>query len=112
MLLNEHKSLEIIHLKITAIRSSSLNSFFPNEQPQLSGPILMLVHDWPLVHRNDGLRRRWAIAQCTMGSLSVVVIPPSFDNNLGFPQRVEDFAIQQLFAHSPIEALAISVLPG
>ena len=82
------------------------------EQPHLNVPILMLMHDWPLVHWNDGIWRRWAIAQCTMGSFSVVVVPPSFDNNLGFPQRVEDFAVQQLVAHSPIEAFAISVLPG
>ena len=53
------------------------------EQPHLSGPIWTLVHDWPLVHRNDGLWRRWAIAQCTMGSFGVVMVPPSFDNNLG-----------------------------
>jgi hypothetical protein len=70
------------------------------------------VHDWPLVHLDGGLWRRRAIAQCTMGSFGVVVVPPSFDNNLGFPQRVEDFAVQQLVAHSPIEAFAISVLPA
>ena len=66
----------------------------------------MLVHDWPLVHRNDGLWRRWALAQCTMGSFGVVMVPPSFGNYLGFPQRVENFAVQQLVAHSPVEAFA------
>ncbi len=44
----------------------------------------MLVHDWPLDHRNDGLWRRWAIAQCTMGSFGIVMVPP-FPNYRGGP---------------------------
>ena len=47
-----------------------------------------------------------------MGSFGVVEVPPFFDNNLGFPQRVENFAVQQLVAHSPVGTFAISVLPG
>mgnify|MGYP006906379507 CR=1 FL=1 len=42
----------------------------------------------------------------------VVVVPPSFDNNLGFPQQIEDFAVQQFIAHSPVEAFTVFVLPG
>ena len=62
------------------------------------------MHDWPLVHRYDGLWGRWAIAQCTMGSFGVVVVPPSFDDDLSFTQRVEDFAVEQFVSHPSIEA--------
>ena len=47
-----------------------------------------------------------------MGSFGVVMVPPSFDNNLGFPQRVEYLAVEQFISHSPVEAFAVSVLPG
>ena len=40
------------------------------------------------------------------------MVPPSFDNNLGFPQQIEDFAVQQFVAHSPVEAFTVFVLPG
>lgn len=50
----------------------------------LKGPNSKLVHYRPLVHRYDGLWRRWAIAQRTMGSFGVVVFPPTFDDDLGF----------------------------
>ena len=46
-----------------------------------------------------------------MGSFGVGVVPPSFDNNWGFPQRVEDFAVEQFVAHPSIEAFAVAVLP-
>ena len=82
------------------------------EQHHLSGPIGKLVHDWPLVHLDVGFWRRRAISQCTMGSFGVVMVPPSFDNNLGFPQRVEYLAVEQFISHSPVEAFAVSVLPG
>ena len=68
------------------------------------------MHDRPLVHRYDGLRGRWAIAQSTMGSFGVVVVPPSFDDDLGFTQRVKDLAVQQLVAHPAVEAFAIHSL--
>ena len=47
-----------------------------------------------------------------MGSFGVVMVPPSFDNNLGFPQRVEYLSVEQFISHSPVEAFAVSVLPG
>lgn len=47
-----------------------------------------------------------------MGSGRVVVLPPSFDNDLCLLKRVEDFAIEQFIAQLGIEALAIAVLPG
>ena len=46
-----------------------------------------------------------------MGSFGVVVVPPPFDNNLGFPQRVEDFAVEQFVSHPSIEAFTVAVLP-
>jgi len=48
-----------------------------------------------LVHLDDGLGGWWAIAQCTVGSLGVVVFPPFFDDDLGFTQAVEDLAVEQ-----------------
>ena len=50
----------------------------------------MLVHDRFLVHRDDGFRSRWAVAQCTMRPLRVVMFPPLFDDNLRFFQGVKD----------------------
>ena len=70
------------------------------------------MHDWPLVHRDGGFRRRCAVAQCTMWPFGVVMVPPSFNDDLGFAKRVEDFAVQQLVAHSPVETFAVPVLPG
>ena len=82
------------------------------EQPHLSGPICKLVHDWLLVHGHDGLWRRWAVTQCTVWSFGVVMVPPSFNDDLGFTQGIEDFAVQQFIPHSPVEAFAVPVLPG
>jgi hypothetical protein len=56
--------------------------------------------------------RRWAVAQSTVGSFGVVMFSPAFDNDLGLTQRIEDFAVQQLIAHPPVKAFAISVFPG
>jgi len=63
------------------------------DRPPLTGPRLMLVHDRPLVHLNDGFGGRRAIAQSTVRSLRVVVFPPLFDDNLSLLQRVEDFTV-------------------
>ena len=69
------------------------------------------MHDWPLVHRYDDLWCQWAIAQCTTESFRVVVASPSFDNNLGFPRLVEDFAVEQFVLHPSIKDFAVAVLP-
>jgi hypothetical protein len=47
-----------------------------------------------------------------MGSFGVVVVPPLFDDDLSFAQRVEDFSVQELVAHPAIEAFAVAVFPG
>ena len=41
----------------------------------------------------------------------VVVNPPSFDDNLGFFQRVEQLAVEQLIAHLPVKRFAVAILP-
>ena len=38
-----------------------------------------------------------------MGSFGVVMVSPSFDNNLGFPQRVEYLSVEQFISHSPLK---------
>ena len=43
---------------------------------------------------------------------SVVVAAPSLDEDLGLPERIEDFCIQEFVAESSVEALAIPVLLG
>ena len=72
----------------------------------------MLVHDRFLVHRDDGFRSRWAVAQCTMRPLRVVMFSPFFDDNLRFFQGVKDLAVKQFVSESGIEAFTVSVLPG
>jgi len=37
--------------------------------------------------------------------------PRSFNENLGFTQRVKDLTVEQLALHPSIEALAVAVLP-
>ena len=69
------------------------------------------MHDWPLVHLDDGFRRWRAIAQSPMWSFGVVVFPPFFDQDLCFAQAVEDFTVQELVSEPGIEAFAITVLP-
>ena len=71
----------------------------------------MLVHDWPLVHRDDGFRCRWAVAQCTVWSLGVVVFPPLFDQDLGLSQAVEDLSVKEFVPEAGVEAFAVPVLP-
>jgi hypothetical protein len=46
-----------------------------------------------------------------MRSDRVVVVPPTFNDDLGFAQRVEDFTIEQFVARARVEALDIAVLP-
>ena len=42
----------------------------------------------------------------------VEVMSPAFDDDLSFPQRVEDFAIEQFIAQACVEALDVAILPG
>ncbi len=47
-----------------------------------------------------------------MRAYLVVVFPPFLDQDLGFSQAVEDFAIQELVSEARVEAFTLSVLPG
>jgi hypothetical protein len=49
----------------------------------------MLMHGRPLVYRHHAFGRRRTVAQGAMRSDCVVVVPPAFDEDLGFAQRVE-----------------------
>ena len=42
----------------------------------------------------------------------VVVDAPLLDDNLGFPEAVEDLAIQQFVPELAVEGLAVAILPG
>ena len=46
-----------------------------------------------------------------MRSDRIVMLAPSFDDDLRLLKRVEDFAIEELIAQLGVEALAIAVLP-
>ncbi len=46
-----------------------------------------------------------------MGAFGVVVFAPLLDDDLGFPQGVEDLPVEQFIPEADIEALAISILP-
>jgi hypothetical protein len=42
----------------------------------------------------------------------VVVLAPLLNENLGFFQGIEDFAVEQFIPHFAIEAFDVAVLPG
>ncbi len=47
-----------------------------------------------------------------MGPERVVLPAPTLDDDLRFPERVEDFSVQQLVPKLAVEGLDVSVLPG
>ena len=42
----------------------------------------------------------------------VIMLPPAFDDDPCFRQRVENFAVEQFVAKLRVEAFAIAILPG
>ena len=64
----------------------------------------MLVHSGSLVYRHDAFLRLRTVAQGAMGSDCVVGVQPSFDQDLGLAQRLEDFTIGN-------EGFTIAVFP-
>ena len=48
----------------------------------------------------------------TCRSRSIEVAPPTFDDDLGLAQRVEDFAIEQFIAQARVEALDVTFSQG
>src|SRR5271156_1271487 len=57
-------------------------------------------------------RRRRPIAQCRVRPPCVVLHSPLLDHDLCLLQRVKDLSIQAFIPQLPIEALAVTVLPG
>lgn len=94
------------------VQDSAHERFQASDQPHLSGPVWVLMHDWPLVHLDDVFPGRRAVAQSTVRSLGVVVSPPLSDEDLRLSEAVENFAVEQLVAGPGIEAFAVAVLPG
>ena len=47
-----------------------------------------------------------------MGSDAVVVVTPVGDEHLGFEQRGEAFAVQELVSELAVKRLDVAVLPG
>ena len=70
----------------------------------------MLVHRWPLFHRNDGFGRGRVVAQYTVWPFGIVVLPPSLNQDLCFLQAIEDLTVQELIAKACVEALTIATL--
>ena len=60
----------------------------------------------------DAFRRGWTIPQCAMWPDGVGVDAPLLDEDLGLPEAVEDFAVQQFVPEPGVEAFAGAVLPG
>jgi hypothetical protein len=54
---------------------------------------------------------RRQVVQTLVGSLGVVVLAPSRDEDRGLGEAIEDLAVQKLIAKLRVEALAIAVLP-
>ena len=46
-----------------------------------------------------------------MRSLCIVMDAPLLDDDLGFPEAVEDLAVQQFVPELAVEGLAVAVLP-
>ena len=42
----------------------------------------------------------------------IEVAPPTFDDDLGLPQRVEDFTVEQFITQACVEAFDVTILPG
>lgn len=45
------------------------------------------------------------IAQGALRPTLMIPLPPPFDNHLRVPERVEEFSIQQLVPHCPVDAI-------
>ena len=41
----------------------------------------------------------------------VVMVAPAADQDLGFPERIEDLAVEELVAQLAVEAFALAIFP-
>lgn len=53
-------------------------------------------------HKLDGFGSGWLAPETAMWTDCAVMSPPSFDDDLGFSQRVKQLAVEQLIAHLPL----------
>ncbi len=60
---------------------------------------------------NEGHGRRRFVTERRVRPDRVVMPPPTFDDDLGFLQRVEGLAVEKLVSQLRVEALAIAILP-
>src|ERR687894_2362228 len=85
----------------------------------------MVVHDRPERHGRGGRRswpgkrsrpqydlwRGWDVAEGRVRPDCIVVPAPTLDDDLGFLERIEDLAVEQLVAELRVKALDKAVLP-
>lgn len=79
--------------------------------PPSGGPVLLLVHRGPLVHRDDTFRSGRVVAQSAMRPVVVVLDTPLLDQDFGLTQAVKQFTAQEFLAKAGVEAFAVSVFP-
>ena len=60
----------------------------------------------------EGRRSWWPVAPRAVGAALVVGPSPALDEDLGFPEGVEDLAVARLVAQLPVEALDLPDCPG
>jgi hypothetical protein len=70
----------------------------------------LIVHEGPVIHRDNRFGSGRASAQRAVGCLGVVVAPPFFDDDPGLAERVEELPVEDVVTKAAAEALAVSVL--
>lgn len=58
------------------------------------------------------LRGQVATPKAAVWPNRVVVNPPSFDDDLGFFQHIEQFRVEKLIAYLPVERFTAAILIG
>lgn len=71
----------------------------------------MLVHGYPFMQMDEGFWCWGGVSKRAVGAFGVAMTPPSFNDDLGLFQRVEDFSVEQFVAQAGVEALDIAVFP-
>lgn len=86
----------------------SSGSGIPGRWPLAGRPIVLTC---PIRAKQDCLRRWRPAAERAVWTQRVVVLSPTFDEDGGFPQRVEDLPVQELVPELAVEAFVVAVLP-
>ena len=64
----------------------------------MTGPGLVLVHDWSLIQGHGDFRSWWKVAQYTVWSLCVVMFSPFFNDDLCFSKALEELSVEQFIS--------------